>query len=99
MIDRNGDTDDTFPPFSTLEEDEAETKGGYEIDDDGAASPRVTGKVTDGMETASESLAYREGNDTAESLENGSEGDSERSGVDPLVVIVGVGYYVTKKKK
>lgn len=31
MTDKNGDTVDTFPPFSTLEEDESEAAGGYEI--------------------------------------------------------------------
>lgn len=108
MIDQNGDTVDTFPPFSTLEEDEADTAGGHIIDDDGNDSPRVIGKVTGGTETASESLADGEGNDTAEGETNASEGDSERSGLDPLVAIAGAvavvgigaaGFFIMKKKK
>ena len=108
MIDKNGDTVDTFPPFSTLEEDEPETAGGHEINDNGADSPRVIGEVTAGMETASEGLADGEGNDTAESSTKPSEGNSEGSGANPLAIIAGVaalagvggaGYYIMKKKR
>ena len=108
MIDQNGDTVDTFPPFSTLEEDEPETAGGHEINDDGADSPRVIGEVTAGTETASEGLADGEGNDTAEGSTKPSEGNSEGSGANPLAIIAGVaalagvggaGYYIMKKRK
>lgn len=108
MIDKNGDTVDTFPPFSTLEEDEADTADGFEINDDGEESPRVKGKVTRGTETASEELADGEGNDTAEDESGTSEGDFERSGANPLAIIAGViavagiggvGYYIMKKRK
>ena len=111
MIDRNGDTVDTFPPFSTLEEDEETgVSSGHEINDDGADSPRVVGKVdgTGRTESASEGLADGEGNLTDESVAEPSEGDSERSGVNPLAIIAGVaalagvggiGYYITKRKK
>ena len=108
MIDKNGDTVDTFPPFSTLEEDEPETAGGHEINDNGADSPRVIGEVTGGTETASEGLADGEGNDTAESSTKPSEGNSEGSGANPLAIIAGVaalagvggaGYYIMKKRK
>ena len=108
MIDQNGDTVDTFPPFSTLEEDEPETAGGHEINDDGADSPRVIGEVTAGTETASEGLADGEGNDTTEGSGEQSEGNSERSGANPLAIIAGVvalagvggaGYYIMKKKR
>ena len=61
MIDQNGDTVDTFPPFSTLEEDAPKTTGGHEIHDDGADSPRVVGKVTGGTQTASEGGSSTEG--------------------------------------
>lgn len=107
MLDENGDTVDTFPPFSTLEESESETAGGYQINDDGEDSPRVIGKVTGGSQTASEGLASDESNITDESLPSGSESDSERSDVDPLVIIAGVAalagiggaaYYINKKK-
>lgn len=108
MIDQNGDTVDTFPPFSTLEEDEADTAANHEINDNGEESPRVKGKVTGRTETASESLAAGEGNDTAVSETNASEGNPERSGANPLLVVIGVaavagigglGYYITKKRK
>ncbi|MBP1534228.1 MAG: hypothetical protein IK999_08905 [Ruminococcus sp.] len=108
MIDKNGNTVDTFPPFSTLEEDEPETAGGHEINDDGADSPRVIGEVTAGTETASEGLADGEGNDTAEGSTKPSEGNSMASGANPLAIIAGVaalagvggaGYYIMKKRK
>lgn len=54
MIDQNGNTVDTFPPFSTLEEDETEAASGYEIHDDGKDSPRVVGEVTGRRSTDSE---------------------------------------------
>ena len=47
MIDENGDTVDTFMPFSTLEEDVTEQKGNV-IDDDGYDSPRVIGEPARG---------------------------------------------------
>ena len=50
MIDRNGDTVDTFPPFSTLKDEPEESTGGYEINDKGEDSPRVIGDVTGGTE-------------------------------------------------
>jgi len=49
MIDENGDTVDTFMPFSTLEEDVTEQKGNV-IDDDGDDSPRVIGEPARGTE-------------------------------------------------
>ena len=48
MTDENGNTVESFPPFSTLEDDENSTDS-LEIHDDGADSPRVIGKVTDGV--------------------------------------------------
>lgn len=85
MTDKNGDTVDTFPPFSTLEEDESEAAGGYEINDNGADSPRVVGEVTGGTETASEGGSSAEGNDTTSSPSDVSEGNSDDSGVNPLI--------------
>ena len=107
MQDENGDIVDTFPPFSTLEEIEPDTKNDYKIQDDGADSPRVIGKVTGDSQMASERLASEESNGTSESLPSESESDSERSGVNPLVIIAGVAalagigsaaYYFNKKK-
>ena len=108
MTDKNGDTVDTFPPYSTLEEDDPEIADGYEINDDGADSPRVIGKVTGGTETTSEGGSSAEGNDTPGSPSSDSESDSELSGANPLAIIAGVAalagvggaaYYFTKKRK
>lgn len=108
MIDKNGNTVDSFPPFSTLKDTEPEATGGYEIHDDGEDSPRVIGEVTARTETASEGVSSAEGNDTAVSPSGGSEGNSEGSGVNSLAIIAGVaalagvggaGYYIMKKRK
>lgn len=108
LIDQNGDTVDSFPPFSTLEEDEAETTGDFRINDDGEESPRVKGKVTGGTQTASESVAAEDNEVAADSSANASEGNSERSEANPLLIIAGVaaiagigsaGYYFMKKRK
>ena len=108
MIDKNGNTVDSFPPFSTLKDTEPEATGGYEIHDDGEDSPRVIGEVTARTETASEGGSSAEGNDTAVSPSGGSEGNSEGFGVNSLAIIAGVaalagvggaGYYIMKKRK
>lgn len=108
MLDRNGDTVDSFPPFSTLEEGESVTTGGQEIHDDGADSPRVVGKVTGGTQTASEGVSSAEDSNTTNSPSSGSEGDSAQSGASPMPIILcaaavaglgGTGYYITKKKR
>ena len=108
MIDKNGNTVDSFPPFSTLKDTEPEATGGYEIHDDGEDSPRVIGEVTARTETASEGGSSAEGNDTAVSPSGGSKGNSEGSGVNSLAIIAGVaalagvggaGYYIMKKRK
>ena len=108
MIDRNGDTVDTFPPFSTLKDEPEESTGVHQINDNGEDSPRVIGEVTARTETASEGGSSAEGNDTPDSPSSVSDGDSERSGANPLAIIAGVaalagvggiGYYMTKKRK
>lgn len=108
MIDKNGDTVDSFPPFSTLKDTEPEATGGYEIHDDGEDLPRVIGEVTARTETASEGGSSAEGNDTAVSPSGGSEGNSEGSGANSLAIIAGVAalagvggvaYYFTRKRK
>jgi hypothetical protein len=108
MIDKNGDTVDSFPPFSTLKDTEPEATGGYEIHDDGEDSPRVIGEVTARTETASEDGSSAEGNDTAVSPSGGSEGNPAQSETNPLPIIAGVAalagvggaaYYFTRKRK
>jgi hypothetical protein len=106
MVDENGDTVDSFPPFSTLEEDDT-SDGGYEINNDGADSPRVIGKVETGTERDSESLADEGGKVVDESVETASEGDYVRhtstlpivAGAAVVAVIGAVGIYVYKRKK
>jgi len=109
MIDKNGDTVDSFPPFSTLaDEVEAETAHEQQINDNGNGSPRVVVEVTGRTETASEGGSSVKDNDTAKDSVKPSESNSEQSGVNPIIVIAGVvaiagiggiGYYITKKRK
>lgn len=69
MIDENGDTADTFMPFSTLEEDENPVTASLLADDDGEESPRVIGRPAEAdsqttpviAETASESESHGSG--------------------------------------
>ena len=88
IIDQNGDTIDSFPPFSTLEEDEAETTGDFKINDDGEESPRVKGKVTGRTETASEGNSKRSGTPLL-----------IIAGVAAVAGFGGAGYYFMKKRK
>lgn len=108
MIDRNGNTVDTFPPFSTLKDESNEYADGYEINDKGEDSPRVIGEVTGETEKPSDSVDTAEDKVTAERDRKPSEGNSERSGTNHLAIIAGVtalagiggiGYYFMKKRK
>ena len=108
MIDRNGDTVDTFPPFSTLKDEPEKSTGVYEINDKGEDSPRVIGEVAGGTETTSEGGSSAEGNYTLDTPTSGSEGNSAQSGANPLPVVAGVAalagvggaaYYFTRKRK
>ena len=107
MTDENGNTVESFPPFSTLEDVEDITDI-LEIHDDGADSPRVIGKVAGGAEKTSDSTDTAEGTDTTESFASDTEGDSVQSGASPLMigsiaaavaVISGIGFYMTKRRK
>lgn len=107
MIDQNGNTVDSFPPFSTLKDTEPEATGSHAINDNGDNSPRVIGEVTARTKTASADVSSAEGNNTADSPSDGSEGNSEDSGANPLPIIAGVaalagvggaGYYFTRKR-
>lgn len=103
MTDENGNTVDSFPPFSTLEDAEDSTNS-LEIHDDGANSPRVIGKVVGEAEKPSDGT---ETTDTAESFTSNTEGDSVRSGASPLIIggvvaiiaaVGGVGFYMMRKR-
>lgn len=76
MIDKNGNTVDSFPPFSTLKNEPEESTGGYQINDNGADSPRVIGEVAGGTGKASEGGSSAEANDTTDTPSSGSEGNS-----------------------
>ena len=109
MIDQNGDTVGSFPPFSTLKEDEPEdSTGNYEINDNGEDSPRVIGDVTGRTETASEGVSVTEYTNAVEASTKPSEDNSKQPETNPLPIIAGVaalagiggaGYYFMKKKR
>ena len=107
MIDKNGNTVDSFPPFSTLAE-ETERESSIEINDNCDESPRVIGEVTGRTEMASISVPASEAKDTNDSPSNDSEGNSAHSETNPLPVVAGVAalagvggisYYFTRKRK
>lgn len=109
MTDENGNTVDSFPPFSTLkDEEEPEVPQGNHIDDDGNGSPRVIGKVSGGTESASEGASGADSEVTPDTASSGSESRSDASESNPMPIIAGVaiaagvgvgGYFMMKKKK
>lgn len=109
MTDENGNTVDSFPPFSTLKDDEEpEVPQGRLIDDDGNGSPRVIGKVSGGTESASERTSGADSEVTPDTASSGSESRSGASESNPMPIIAGVaiaagvgvgGYFMMKKKK
>ena len=109
MTDENGNTVDSFPPFSTLKDDEeTEVPQGRHIDDDGNGSPRVIGKVSGGTESASEGTSGADSEVTPDTASSGSESRSGASESNPMSIIAGVaiaagvgvgGYFMMKKKK
>ena len=109
MTDENGNTVDSFPPFSTLKDDEEpEVPQGRHIDDDGNGSPRVIGKVSGGTESASEDVSGADSEATPDTASSGSESRSGASESNPMPIIAGVaiaagvgvgGYFMMKKKK
>jgi len=109
MTDENGNTVDSFPPFSTLkDEEEPEVPQGKHIDDDGNGSPRVIGKVSGGTESASKGASGADSEVTPDTASSGSESRSGASESNPMPIIAGVaiaagvgvgGYFMMKKKK
>ena len=109
MTDENGNTVDSFPPFSTLKDDEEpEVPQGRHIDDDGNGSPRVIGKVSGGTESASEGVSGADSEVTPDTASSSSESRSGASESNPMPIIAGVaiaagvgvgGYFMMKKKK
>ena len=102
MTDENGNTVESFPPFSTLEDVEDSTNS-LEIHDDSADSPRVIGKVAGGAEKPFDSTVTATGTDTTESLASDTESNSVQTVASPLMIggtiaaiaaIGGIGFYI-----
>lgn len=88
MTDENGNTVDSFPPFSTLKDDEdPEVPQGKHIDDEGNGSPRVIGKVSGGTESASEGASGADSEVTPDTASSGSESRSGASESNPMPII------------
>lgn len=109
MLDENGNTVDTFPPFSTLEKDNTSERLPISENSDGESenTPKVRSSFNNGAETASdepdsESMEFDEG-----STETASESRTDASdSITPLIVgaviiiIIGaVGIYLHQRKK
>lgn len=104
MIDKNGDTVDSFPIFSTLEENPD-----YQpLDDSGSSGNRVIGSVESKAETPTVALDSENDKVTANSTEKAVENVSERSENSAIPIAVGclavvgigvVGIILYKKRK
>ena len=105
MIDQNGNAIDSFPIFSTLEEEEKLNDS--PINDNGESGNRVIGSVDNRTETYSDSLYGDESNVTANDTKSAEENDSERSEGNALPLIIGgaaivgigTGIVIYKKRK
>lgn len=104
IIDKNGDTVDSFPIFSTLEENPD-----YQpLDDSGSSGNRVIGSVESKAETPTVALDSENDKVTANSTEKAVESVSERSENSAIPIAVGclavvgigvVGIILYKKRK
>lgn len=104
MIDQNGNTVDSFPPFSTLEEEE--NPNPQSVNDNSTESNRVIGSVDSRTEKPSEGIEISDGKVTAEITEGTVKSDSEQSESNkalPLAIggiaVVGIGAAVIIYKK
>ncbi len=84
MLDENGSVADTFPIFSTIEEEKTEIK----IEENGNDSPRVIGDVTR-TETPSDSPVASGDEFTSATIENAVEIDVKHFESSPLPFVVG----------
>ncbi|MCM1228386.1 MAG: hypothetical protein NC320_13365 [Clostridium sp.] len=102
MIDKNGNTVDMFPPFSTEELENSQFKSNSP-NNDGNDTNRVIGQVAERTETASESSSDTEGNLNVESEESRTE--PSNSFTMPIVIssvallVIGMVLLVIRKKK
>lgn len=107
MLDENGDTVDTFPPFSTLKEAESERVSAG-ANEGNADTPKVRGSLENRTETASDELVSEDGQINDESTESSSESHTDDSKSNMLPIIAGViavggigaaGIYLYQRKK
>lgn len=87
MIDQNGDTVDSFPVYSTLDEDEPNRIPAGENGDNGNGG--AVGIIINGTEKPSESLDNVDGKVTASDTEKADTGNSERSESNTLPLVIG----------
>ena len=109
MLDENGNTIDTFPPFSTLEEDDTSERLPISGNSDGESenTPKVRSSSDSGAETASDESDSESIDFNEDSTENASERRTDDSdSITPLIVgaviiiIIGtVGIYLYQRKK
>ncbi|MDE7363802.1 MAG: hypothetical protein K2N27_02770 [Ruminococcus sp.] len=88
MIDKNGDTVDIFPIFSTLDEDE-EKQNHIPVGDDNGNENNAVGIAGNGTEKPSESLENSDGKVSANSTERAIDGIPERSENSAMPIIIG----------
>ena len=107
MLDENGNTVDTFPPFSTLESEPEKQPISGHSDGDNENTPKVKGSLDSGAETDSnkpdsESMEFDE-----DSTETASESHTDASdgisllivGVVVVIIIGAIGIYLHQRKK
>ena len=109
MLDENGNTIDTFPPFSTLEEDDTSERLPISGNSDGESenTPKVRSSSDSGAETASDESDSESIDFNEDSTENASERRTDDfDSITPLIVgaviiiIIGtVGIYLYQRKK
>lgn len=88
MIDKNGDTVEIFPIFSTLDEDDKKPSQIPAGDDKGNGNNAV-GIAGNGTDKPSESLDNADGKVSAETSTSTIESDSEPSGSNTLPLVIG----------
>lgn len=102
MIDKNGDTVEMFPVFSTLEEDTTERVYNEDTESNDSGAVGIAGN---GAEKPSESLDKSDSKVSAKSTEKATEGVHERPESNPLplviggIAIVGIGGAIMFKKR
>jgi len=107
MLDENGNTVDTFPPFSTLESESEKAPISGSTDSESEDTHKVKSSFNSGAETASDEPDSESINFQEDSTENTSESRTDDfDSITPLIVgaiiiiIIGaVGIYLHQRKK